>query len=713
MNLIQKNKENLESEYSSKKSAYNYNKNAKILLYYYPPEDIYPINKISNNMVVVGPRLNNSKHDYVKAKINVKEGRVDLNLILEKIKNYFNPEILISTTNPSGQGFQNISCFKGVKVLVLYDSHHMENPISNNVYQCTSEPYDLLITQLRQYGSFFNKISKKPTIWLPGFFAKEKIIEPKFSYIPKVAKVGQISLFHIRRNQILSKLLTLTPNIDIGGINGNQVFDIYNKYAMSLNISLNGDMNFRWNQVLSAGGVLLSDKLCDNSGSNYIFSQNEIPTFNSINEALEIIGLYINDPEKRYNTAILAQRKYIQTISKKIIFDQFWAALNNKKIDNLFNVSKAQPKYYEYKNVVEKNWQNIYLYQIIQECIRISSNSKIVIDGFDYDNFKNLNDFFNCEILFRNNNFLNKTIKSNSNKKFDCFVLVTKSDIIRDDFDYDFIILKANPLLSVPKNYKIINKNKSFLVCKRKKLKNSIGIDILKLSAEKNKISLSDYQESIIEKVFKHGLVYKNNNLLVCGENEISKKLRKTYKNLHIIENLNENHFPFFDNESYTFDIIINFDNSKNIKELSVRLKNLYGYMNLSSILIFHTNSIFNGPYGNLNFYPIEGVIKSPLVNPWSHLDNLYSRDLFSQNEDQLKKSSYNLRSIKKAFYSQGFKVFQKFDIMFDLNAKKTNVHRFYQDQSVINNSHAIYIVEKATWNDVSVSNLRYMYNIN
>ena len=75
--------------------------NAKILYYHYTREAYWPLPYFSEQMVFVGPNLDkNSKNmgqegSFVKGRINVGTGPVDLNPILEKVSDIFEPDILI------------------------------------------------------------------------------------------------------------------------------------------------------------------------------------------------------------------------------------------------------------------------------------------------------------------------------------------------------------------------------------------------------------------------------------------------------------------------------------------------------------------------------------------------------------------------------------------------------------------------------------------
>ena len=94
--------------------------------------------------------------------------------------------------------------------------------------------------------------------------------------------------------------------------------------------------------IPGSGGVLISNKLSENTGYNRIYSDDEIPTFSSPEEAISIMKKLLTDRELRYKIASKAHYKYINTIRRSRILEEFWKLINLNIIDPLFN-----PQYFE------------------------------------------------------------------------------------------------------------------------------------------------------------------------------------------------------------------------------------------------------------------------------------------------------------------------------------------------------------------------------
>ena len=119
--------------------------NTKILFYWPVSEDLYPIPLISNQMIIFGPELNTKEYIYVKSKISVKPGPIDLEPILEIVSDLFEPDILLCWVMSDNHYIYNTSKFKGIKIFIPGDTHHMINPIGRLIDYSSKENYDILI----------------------------------------------------------------------------------------------------------------------------------------------------------------------------------------------------------------------------------------------------------------------------------------------------------------------------------------------------------------------------------------------------------------------------------------------------------------------------------------------------------------------------------------------------------------------------------------
>ena len=109
--------------------------------------------------------------------------------------------------------------------------------------------------------------------------------------------VGQAGQYHPRRKAILEYLKEQIPNFWFGTLSQQDSFKAYSQAVISLNISLNGDLNLRFFEIISSQGFLLTDSLSEESGLNLLFSEGEdYESFDNIPQLVEKIKYFLKHP---------------------------------------------------------------------------------------------------------------------------------------------------------------------------------------------------------------------------------------------------------------------------------------------------------------------------------------------------------------------------------------------------------------------------------
>ena len=660
----------------------NFNqKNAKIIYYHFPQEDYWPIPYFSDQMVVIGPYLNieysdktNNINHFIKKKILVKSGAIDLKPILEKVSEIFEPDILICWFDPNGYFLKNINCFKGPKVMLDGDCHHLHRAIEKHVHYSLKEKFDYIICGDRRMVNIFENINSKKNFWLPGFKSQTKLLRPIQNPKNSIAHVGQNSKLHIKRNQYLKILYKTSLPIKQIIVPKKEVFEIYNQNTLSLNISLNGDMNDRWFQVPGAGGVLISNKLTENTGYNRIYSDDEIPTFSSPKEAISIMKKLLTDRELRYKIASKAHYKYINTIRRSRILEEFWKLINLNIIDPLFN-----PQYFEGSKKIRLidhnlNWDNLIIYQTILECVRISSNVRVHIVGWKKNSLTYLNDLKDIKVEYANK----ELVKKIDSKFIDANILVTSNQKFKRINNYDLILKKTKNKDLAIIGYKSIKINKDYnLFLKNVSQFNNQNIKTNILKFPQSLLS-SEYQIRFISSQIVRN--FKNQDLevlIIGGSDKTIDWLKFSNNRIDSIKFDNSVNFKLLSEIEKFYDLIIFFDTSDNISELSERLQDIYNLMKLGTKLLFHSGLFILGPYGFTKNFSFLSKKSSLFSNPWSHLEKTYNLfhnrefdlDIFSiELMNLLKKEccehprniDYNAESIEYNFNVKGFHLINK-----------------------------------------------------
>lgn len=705
--------------------------NAKILYYHYTREAYWPLPYFSEQMVFVGPNLDkNSKNmgqegSFVKGRINVGTGPVDLNPILEKVSDIFEPDILICWYNPLGDKLINTDCFKGIKVMIAGDCHHMFRPIESHIHYIEQEKFDFVINGDRRMVQIFEDIIPSRNFWLPGNLAFPKFIAPLKNPLKKIVHVGQTSNIHINRYLYLQNFKSYGLPIDNIQLDQKEIHDVYNRYAITLNISLNGDINARWYHVPSAGGVLIANELSKTTGFRKLYSNDEIPTFASPTEGCSLLKRFLKDDELRYETALKAQKRYKETFSRYLVLKQFFNIINSKEIDPFF----LQP-YSDESSVMKLydkslNWDNLIVYQTILECFRISASVKVDIEGWNIDSFTYLKDFKQIDV-----NYLTERTKKlqlqdiHDVPYFDAKILVTNKNITSENIfeknhSYDLILHKFQNEKSVLNGYKLIKINQSFNLYKK-----SIDFRPKKPDIYRNPLSSvhtleSEYQKNFLTKKIPINPEFSNQEILMIGGSmETFNWLKKIYQNSEFLNISDVKKLPFFEDAQKVYDLIIFFDDSNDISELSKRLGIIFGLMKLSARLVFHSGQFVLGPYGWIkNYFPREQR-HFERNNPWSHLEKVFKYfgnkgftpelfekkllDLLHQQQYKNPRSvDYNAKLIQREFGEKGYSIIKREIISHSQKCPfELNINSFSID---LNSSAIIMSVEKYNSLEVNI----------
>ena len=103
--------------------------------------------------------------------------------------------------------------------------------------------------------------------------------------------------FHPYRHYIVSSLKNRFNNFLHGQTTQSEASLLYNKSLISLNVSLNSDLNWRFFEVIAAGGFLLTDRLPDSSGiSEFLHEGKHFEAYSSLDELIDKVKFYLNHP---------------------------------------------------------------------------------------------------------------------------------------------------------------------------------------------------------------------------------------------------------------------------------------------------------------------------------------------------------------------------------------------------------------------------------
>ncbi|MBV8033034.1 MAG: glycosyltransferase family 1 protein [Betaproteobacteria bacterium] len=209
---------------------------------------------------------------------------------------------------------RNISPLDCPKLLLVGDTHHQGAAITRLLDYALAEPFDLVVGEYdRHHLHFFAEAGLRNVAWLPSFTLSPYELAPAANHSQPLAFFGSTGAYHPYRNAVLQQLETDGFPLFTGSGTRQQAAECYNRALISLNVSLNGDLNLRVFEVLAAGGFLITDRLSVESGLPLLFEPGkELVTFETPQELQELITGFLARPDEAMAIAQAGQARYLK-----------------------------------------------------------------------------------------------------------------------------------------------------------------------------------------------------------------------------------------------------------------------------------------------------------------------------------------------------------------------------------------------------------------
>ena len=247
------------------------------------------------------------------------------------------PDLIVIKADATQRGWAlNLRSQSVPKILIVGDTHHLNRPIQSLLNYVEQESFDVIISEHdRHHLHYFAEAGHPRSIWLPGFAANPHRRQPQNSYQHPLVFIGSAGQFHPYRRYLLEQIKkqgfplfhTQAPQC--------QAADLYNQSLISLNISLNGDLNLRVFEVLAAGGFLLTDRLTPESGLSMLFEEGKhLVTFDGEVDLYEKLNYYLRHPQEAQAIARAGYDHYWNNYSPELHLQRLFDYLNTGKIEH-------------------------------------------------------------------------------------------------------------------------------------------------------------------------------------------------------------------------------------------------------------------------------------------------------------------------------------------------------------------------------------------
>jgi hypothetical protein len=346
-----------------------------LVSWYTNPKYLSPF-RLSNAQVNVGPKASPVQPLAPFDGFTPFHQRFDLFEALKSLELPTEYDAIVVTSGADGTNQPcNLDRFDCPKVLCVGDTHHLKAPIRSVIDYASAAGFDFIVcTYNRQHVHWFIEAGFPDVAWLPGLVPNlsRAWVESRRR---EVCFFGQVGNFHLRRTHLITEIKSrkLIPFVALRGP-AEIGADRYASSAVSLNCSLNGDLNLRVFEVLAAGGCLLTDRLSQQSGLGLLLEEGkDYLGYDSVEECIEQARFLLDHEDIALSISRSGYEKFEAQLKWEQRSEQFLEWIFKGRLDSLFRVTDF-PRAGKEPALSER----IQLYEVLQELQRTQLSPSVL-----------------------------------------------------------------------------------------------------------------------------------------------------------------------------------------------------------------------------------------------------------------------------------------------------------------------------------------------
>jgi hypothetical protein len=290
--------------------------NPSILVSWYTDPTVIPPFVLSPGQVTVGPKLRPDQPQLMFAG-RTPIGVYDLKVALASQGLATRYDLVVVYADASGMNFPlNLDAFDCPKALVVGDTHHLKTPLRQMIEYARDGRFDFVVSICnRHHLRWFNQAGFARVAWFPSLAIRHEPRPFRSTRKPQLGFVGQSGSRHLRRARLIALLLSAKLPLAAGTGSRAISADIYAESVASFNASLNGDLNFRVFEVLSAGGCLLTDRLAPEAGLELLLEEDiHYLAYATPEELVDKARYLLNHPDHAFKIAHAGNAAFIESM---------------------------------------------------------------------------------------------------------------------------------------------------------------------------------------------------------------------------------------------------------------------------------------------------------------------------------------------------------------------------------------------------------------
>jgi hypothetical protein len=316
-----------------------------ILVSWYTDPTVIPPFVLSQGQVTIGPKLRPDQPRLMFAG-RTPIGVYDLKAALESQGLGTRYDLIVVYADASGMNFPlNLDAFDCPKALVVGDTHHLNSPLRQTIEYARDARVDFVVSICnRHHLRWFRAAGFARVAWFPSLAVRHVPRPFRSTRKAQVGFVGQAGGRHVRRARLIALLLSSGVPLAAGTGSREITADVYAESLVSFNASLNGDLNFRVFEVLSAGGCLLTDRLAPEAGLGLLLDEDtHYLEYDTPDELIDKARYLLRQPERALKIARAGNAAFLRSMLPARRAADLMAWIFEGRLDDLYRVPQPRP----------------------------------------------------------------------------------------------------------------------------------------------------------------------------------------------------------------------------------------------------------------------------------------------------------------------------------------------------------------------------------
>jgi hypothetical protein len=302
----------------------------------------------------------------------------DVAEVVARLPDGWRPDLFIAYVDSHGLSVpQNLSALTCPKILLVGDLHHGDRPLTKLLRYVAMERYDLhVVLFTRQSCHWFVEAGVAPVVHCGAPLLirpyEGEIMRERF---PVIGFAGQAGPHHVRRRRLVEGLVARGLPVHAGDAPQDVALRKWAKCQLAFNCSLNGDLNMRVFEILSAGGCLFTDQLCEEAGLT-LGEGSQAIYYESDQDCFDKAAYWLARPDECLRIGLAGREAFLAEHSPAVKMDQLLAVVTQGTV----HPSLLPPPTLTPPDAPSLH-SRVSVYEILQERHRRAEDLDVMFDG--------------------------------------------------------------------------------------------------------------------------------------------------------------------------------------------------------------------------------------------------------------------------------------------------------------------------------------------